>query len=148
MQSKTDKTLKRLMKTLGLDVELEEFKMGIKVELEHTKDGPRGGVYAVIPKKLEFIAKIAAAHLSELPDYYTRLKAMESEGRKKEAGSSKDKLSRANRMRELSSEMLAYVIGSVLPDAKGDPKRFEAWRQLREQLQNLSLSLDEVLKLK
>lgn len=46
-----------------------ELMMGIKVEMEHT-DNP-------------IIAKaIAKDHLSELDDYYTRLKKMEEEGKK------------------------------------------------------------------
>ena len=49
------------------DVDPEQLKMGIKVEMEHTDD----------PK----IAKIIALHhLAELPDYYTKLKKMENEG--------------------------------------------------------------------
>lgn len=46
-----------------------ELKMGIEIEKEHTDN--------------EEIAKeIAKDHLSELPDYYTRLKKMEKEGEK------------------------------------------------------------------
>lgn len=46
-----------------------ELAMGIEVELEHTKD-----------EKLS--KKIALDHLAEIPDYYTRLKKMESEAKK------------------------------------------------------------------
>jgi hypothetical protein len=53
------------------DYPLEELKkqldMGKEVELEHTKD-----------KSLA--QDIAMDHLSEIPDYYTRLEKMESEG--------------------------------------------------------------------
>lgn len=91
--NKTDSVLKSLMADFQLDVPLEEFKMGIKVEKEHTESGPRKGMYAVIPNKLLFIARIAAAHLAELPDYYTRLKKMEEQG-KKEASSIQTKLKR------------------------------------------------------
>jgi len=45
----------------------KELKMGIKVEYEHTD------LHAVA-------TAIAKDHLSELPDYYTRLKKMEDEG--------------------------------------------------------------------
>ncbi len=46
------------------DVDAEELKMGIEVEKEHTPD--------------EDVAKrISLDHLSELSDYYTRLKKME-----------------------------------------------------------------------
>ena len=57
---------------LNLDwqqVDLKEFHMGLNVELEHT-DVTKGD--------LIITAKIALAHLDELPDYYTRLKKMES----------------------------------------------------------------------
>jgi hypothetical protein len=46
------------------DADPKELKMGIKVEMEHTKN--------------KTIAKrIALDHLAELPDYYTRLLKME-----------------------------------------------------------------------
>lgn len=44
----------------------EELKMGVKVEMEHTK----------IPL---LAYKIAKDHLAEIPDYYSRLKKMEGE---------------------------------------------------------------------
>lgn len=47
----------------------EQLRMGIKVEKEHTDD----------PEKAKEISK---DHLSELPDYYTRLHKMETEGEK------------------------------------------------------------------
>jgi len=50
--------------------DIEEFRMGLEVEMEHqdvTKGDPA------------MTGKIALAHLKELPDYYTKLKEMESE---------------------------------------------------------------------
>ena len=47
----------------------KELEMGIKVELEHTTS-----------KRLA--KEIAMDHLTEIPDYYTRLKNMEKEGEK------------------------------------------------------------------
>ena len=48
------------------DADEKELKLGIKVEMEHTKN--------------KAIAKrIALDHLAELPDYYTRLLKMEKE---------------------------------------------------------------------
>lgn len=47
----------------------KELEMGIEVEMEHTKS-----------KKLA--KEIAMDHLSEMPDYYTRLKKMEKEAEK------------------------------------------------------------------
>lgn len=47
----------------------EQLAKGVKIEQEHTNDS--------------YLAKIIAkAHLSELPDYYTRLSKMEKEGEK------------------------------------------------------------------
>jgi len=48
------------------DVDMNELKMGIQVEYEHTTS-----------KLLS--TKIALDHLSEIPDYYTRLAKMEEE---------------------------------------------------------------------
>lgn len=64
---------------LGIDFEkyrLEEFKQGLEVELEH------GGKIAetnITNDDVYLTAKIAWAHLHEIPDYYTRLEKMEKE---------------------------------------------------------------------
>lgn len=58
---------------------LEEFRMGLSVELEHGTADPETNVTNDDEIKT---AKIAWAHLKEIPDYYTRLLKME-----KEAGS-------------------------------------------------------------
>ena len=65
------------------DVDIEQFRMGLEVEMEHgslwgeatnvTKDDPL------------FTGRIAWAHLKEIPDYYTRLDKMESEAEQKSA---------------------------------------------------------------
>lgn len=47
---------------------MSEFKAGLTVEKEH-RDVTKGSKVKT--------AKIAKAHLKELPDYYTRLKRME-----------------------------------------------------------------------
>lgn len=54
-------------------VDPDELAMGMEVELEHTD---------ITGGDLETTKKIAEAHLREIPDYYTRLKEMESEGKK------------------------------------------------------------------
>jgi hypothetical protein len=57
--------------SLGVDwekVDFNEFMKGMNVELEHA-DITRGAPILT--------AKIALAHLKELPDYYTRLEKME-----------------------------------------------------------------------
>jgi hypothetical protein len=48
----------------------EQLNMGIEIEREHTDD-------------LELAKEIAKDHLAEFPDYYTKLKKMESEGKAK-----------------------------------------------------------------
>jgi hypothetical protein len=77
------KGLRRICKELGfgalasdMDTTSNQLAMGIKVEVEH-KD-----LYAYIktnglPDEKTFYSMIAKAHIKEMPDYYTRLAAME-----------------------------------------------------------------------
>lgn len=59
--------------TVG-EVDLEQFRMGLAVELEHGSIDPATDV----THDDELITgRIALAHLHEIPDYYTRLAAME-----------------------------------------------------------------------
>lgn len=58
---------------------LEEFRKGLAIELEH---GTINDETNVTDDNELLTAKIAWAHLKEIPDYYTRLLKME-----KEAGS-------------------------------------------------------------
>jgi len=70
---------RRIGDSLGLDwgqVDLEQFRMGLQVELEH---GTRDPETNVTGDDLSLTAKIALAHLREFPDYYTRLAEMEAE---------------------------------------------------------------------
>ena len=59
---------------LGCDV--EQFRMGLDVELEH---GPRDPETNVSGNDSIITGKIALAHLKEFPDYYTRLAVLERE---------------------------------------------------------------------
>ncbi len=66
---------------LGIDFgalrfDLEQFRMGMDVELEH---GPRGPETDVSGNDPIITGKIALAHLTEFPDYYTRLAVLEQE---------------------------------------------------------------------
>jgi hypothetical protein len=61
-------------KALGCD--LEQFRMGLGVELEH---GPRDPATDVSGDDRIVTGKIALAHLTEFPDYYTRLAILERE---------------------------------------------------------------------
>ena len=70
---------KRIGESLGIDwskFDIEQFRMGLDVELEHGKRNPSTNV----TQDDEVITgKIALAHLNEFPDYYTRLQKMETE---------------------------------------------------------------------
>jgi hypothetical protein len=66
---------------LGVDFaseefDLEQFRMGMDVELEHGLRDPETNVTGDDPVTT---GKIALAHLREIPDYYTRLAVMEAE---------------------------------------------------------------------
>jgi len=56
--------------------DVEQFRMGMDVELEH---GTQDLQTNVTDDDETVTAKIARAHLNELPDYYTRLAVMEAE---------------------------------------------------------------------
>ena len=55
---------------------VEQYRMGLDVELEHGLVDPRTNVTNDDPI---MTGKIALAHLNEFPDYYTRLDKMEKE---------------------------------------------------------------------
>jgi uncharacterized protein DUF5661 len=61
-------------KTSRFDV--EQFRMGMDVELEHGTQDPDTNV---TDDDVEVTAKIARAHLNEFPDYYSRLAVMEAD---------------------------------------------------------------------
>lgn len=56
--------------------DVEQFRMGMDVELEHGTRDPQTNVTG---DDVIMTAKIARAHLNEFPDYYTRLAKMEAE---------------------------------------------------------------------
>jgi hypothetical protein len=69
---------------IGIDWEnapfdVEQFRAGMDVELEHGASDPATDVTGGDPV---LTAKIALAHLNEFPDYYTRLEAMEEEAKR------------------------------------------------------------------
>lgn len=57
-------------------VDLEQFRRGLEVELEHCTRDPETDV---THDDLLLTGKIAWAHLKEIRDYYTRLDRMEAE---------------------------------------------------------------------
>lgn len=75
----TAEEAKKYGEQLGIDwkkFDVEEFRVGMNVELEHGSQDPLTNVTGDDPFTT---AKIALAHLNEFPDYYTRLKKMETE---------------------------------------------------------------------
>lgn len=68
-------------KKIGIDfskIDLEQFRMGLEVELEHGTRFPQANVTGDDPV---LTGKIAYAHLLEFPDYYTRLAKLENEAK-------------------------------------------------------------------
>lgn len=59
--------------------DVEQFRAGMEVELEHGRHDPATDVTGDDPV---VTGKIALAHLNEFPDYYTRLERMEQEARR------------------------------------------------------------------
>jgi hypothetical protein len=75
----TSKEAKEVGDRLGIDwtaFDIEQFRMGMDVELEH---GTRDFRTNVTNDDSLTTGKIALAHLNEFPDYYTRLEEMEKE---------------------------------------------------------------------
>ena len=59
--------------------DVEQFRMGMNVELEHGLHDPQTNVTDSDPITT---AKIALAHLKEFPDYYSRLERMEQDAKR------------------------------------------------------------------
>ena len=75
----TAEEAKMIGEQLGIDwteYDVEQFRMGMDVELEHGLVDPATNVTDDDPL---MTGKIALAHLNEFGDYYTRLEAMERE---------------------------------------------------------------------
>lgn len=75
----TAEEAKNIGEKLGIDwskFDVEQYRMGIDVELEHGLRDPATNVTNDDPLTT---GKIALAHLNEFPDYYTRLEKMEKE---------------------------------------------------------------------
>jgi hypothetical protein len=70
---------KQIGEQLGIDwtnFDVEQFRMGLDVELEHGTVDPHTNVTNNDPL---LTGKIALAHLNEFADYYTRLDKLEKE---------------------------------------------------------------------
>jgi hypothetical protein len=74
----------RVGEQIGIDwatapFDVEQFRIGMEVELEHGLHDPATNVTDDDPV---VTGKIALAHLNEFPDYYTRLERMEEEAKR------------------------------------------------------------------
>jgi len=75
----TTEEARQIGDSLGIDwgsVDIEQFRQGLSVELEHGDHDPETDV---IGNDHKLAGKIAWAHLKEFRDYYTRLEKMETE---------------------------------------------------------------------
>jgi len=75
---------KRIGESLGIDwtrFDVEQFRMGLDVELEH---GSHESSTNVTNDDELTTGKIALAQLNEFPDYYTRLQKMESQAKEEQ----------------------------------------------------------------
>ena len=84
----TAEEARRVGEEIGIDwasapFDLEQFRMGMDVELEH---GLHDGATNVSDDDPVVTGKIALAHLNEFPDYYTRLERMEEEAKREHGG--------------------------------------------------------------
>ena len=84
----TDEEAQRIGAEIGIDwatapFEVEQFRMGMDVELEHGLHDPSTNVTDDDPL---VTGRIALAHLNEFPDYYTRLERMEEDARRELGG--------------------------------------------------------------
>lgn len=78
-QEFTTDEARRIGALIGVDwaeISLEEFRLGLAVELEH---GAHDSATNVTGDDPLLTGKIAWAHLKEFPDYYTRLAKLEAE---------------------------------------------------------------------
>ena len=88
-RSFTAEEARRIGEEIGIDwsrapFDIEQFRAGLDVELEHGSHDPATNVTDDDP---DVTGRTALAHLNEFPDYYTRLEAMEEQAtRDKGAG--------------------------------------------------------------
>ena len=83
----TGEEARRVGEEIGIDwasapFDLEEFRAGMNVELEH---GLHDLLTNVTDDDPAVTGKIALAHLNEFSDYYTRLAGMEEEAKRERA---------------------------------------------------------------
>ncbi len=84
----TTEQARQIGEQIGIDwatapFDVEQFRMGMEVELEHGLHDPSTDVTGNDPV---VTGKIALAHLNEFADYYTRLERMEEEAKREHGG--------------------------------------------------------------
>ena len=87
-ESFTADEARRIGEQIGIDwasapFDVEQFRRGMNVELEHGLHDPDTNVTGDDPL---VTGKIALAHLNEFPDYYSRLERMEEEAKRDHGG--------------------------------------------------------------
>lgn len=80
----SDEDARRVSAEIGIDwdsapFDLEQFRRGMDIELEHGLHDP---VTNVTDDDPVLTGKIALAHLNEFPDYYTRLERLEEQAQR------------------------------------------------------------------
>lgn len=107
------------------DFDPEQILMGVKVELEHTND--------------PMIAmEIALDHLTEIPDYYTRLNKMEDDANAEENGSEESDKSE----KEMEDVLLGYEpknVGDNMDETKEEitsPEGYEFLNKIKQEKPN------------
>ena len=90
----------------GMDIPLEDFIIGLEVELEH---GTRFQDANVTNNHPLLTGKIVLAHLKETMDYYQRLDVAELEGDLLKAMTAKDLSKAADKYRKLLKAKLALA---------------------------------------
>ena len=83
----TTEQVREIGQKLNIDwsrFDVEQFRMGLDVELEHGLVDPSTNVTGDDPI---LTGKIALAHLNEFADYYTRLEKMERKAKEEHAQS-------------------------------------------------------------
>lgn len=74
----TDEEVMALAEAIGFGGDMKEFAKGVEEEQEHGPQGPAGGKFDITGGDSMEEALIAAAHLAEDPEYYTKLELLEN----------------------------------------------------------------------
>jgi len=111
------------------DFNVDQFRMGLDVELEHGSISPETNITDDDPL---MTGKIALAHLNELPDYYTRLKNIEKESHNAEAKNMPDMIRKlfTSKVKEVKGKerVLEFIGSTEVPDRDNEVIKADAWQ--------------------